>query len=364
MKNRNLLQLFFVYAFIVMVFSSCKKDDVEPEDENIEYHKLGGFYIANEGIQNGSISFYDSVKDIVVNNVFQNANSNRALGKYVQSITVVGDKAVICVNGGNNVVITEAANMKQVAEITIPSPRYTLEIDENTVLVSSWSDKIFVLDIEKGKILKEIAVGKSPERMIKVGDKVFVANSGNNFGAGGDKLISIIDAKTLEVTKSLNLEYFSPVAFAKESDNYIWALCQGKTEYNSSFQIVGQDPSCLVKIDVAACEVVKMVKLYEEKHPANIAITNDKKDIIIGGGFGFVGLYKMPLSSDKISDNPFITEACYGFSVNPATGNIIGLVPALNGETTMIRYQPDGNEINRYQVGVYGNGAAFKKRSN
>ncbi|MBN1113482.1 MAG: hypothetical protein JXA53_11285 [Bacteroidales bacterium] len=359
MKKRNLLQLLFAFAVFGIVFSSCKKDDVEPEDENVEYHELGGFYIANEGFQNGSISFYDSVKDVVVNNVFQKANGMRALGKYVQSLTIVGNKAVICVNGGNNVVITEAANMKQVAEITISSPRYAVEINDSIAFVSSWSNKVFVINVNQGKVVKEIAVGSSPDRMIKVGDKVFVANSGYAKGADMSKTISVISIASQTVVKTIESDFYSPFGFVKESDDYLWVLFLGKDYYNGN-----HEPSALAKIDIAAGTIVKTVNLYADKHPSRIAIDKDKSNIYIGCGWGFPGIVRMPLNTQVVEEKPFIEGSFYGLDVNPATGNIIVFTVDYSASNKMFRYKTDGTEINNYEVGVLGNGAAFKKRSN
>ena len=369
MKKRNLLELFLVFAVIGMVFSSFKKDDVEPEEKKgeVEYHDLGGFYITNEGQfgkGNGSISFYNSEKDVVFNDVFKEKNG-RIIGDVVQSIAIVGQKAVICVNASNKIIITKAIDMEQVSEIVVSKPRYAIQINDTIAYVSSWSNKVFVVNVNQGKVVKEIAVGNSPERMKKVGDKVFVANSGNDYNVGGDKTISVININSLMVEKTISSEYFCPVAFASESENYIWALYQGKVKgYDVNWQPTGHEPSYAIKIDVAAGTIVKSVKLFDDKHPANLVINNEKTELILGSGYGFVGLYKLPTSTEVISKSPFINNDFYGFDLNPKTGNIIGFVSVSPGDTKMIRYKADGTMIKDYQVGYYGNGAAFKKRSN
>lgn len=362
MKNYRLLQLLFAFAIVGVSFSSCKKDEVTFEEKiEVDYHNIGGFYITNEGQfqhANGSISYYNSEKDWVVNNVFKLANGH-TIGDVVQSLTVVGKRAVICVNASDKIIITNADDMKQLFEIAISKPRYAVKIDDNTAMVSSWSNKVFVVNVTNGTIVKEIAVGSSPERMIKAGGKVFVANSGYEAGATPDKSISIIDIATQTVSKTLQGDCFSPFAFAKESESYVWALYQGVDHYNGT-----HEPSGLVKIDVAAGTIVKSVPLYTDKHPSNLAISQDKKTLVVGTGYGFPGLIKYDLATLTLATTPFIAGDFYGFNVNPQTGEVIAFTTDYNSPNVMTRYDINGEEIKSYTVGYLGNGASFKKRSN
>jgi YVTN family beta-propeller protein len=358
--KKGILRLLTIALAMSFVLSGCKKDD-DNDDNKV---KLKGFYITNEGQfqkGNGSISFYDKEKDKVINEVFKNANGGTPLGDVVQSMTIVNDKAVICVNGSNKVVIANSTDMKQIYQIeSIKQPRYALKLDDNTVLVSAWGNngEVHVVSLTSNTVTKTIQVGAGAERMVKSGDFVYVANSG---GYADSKTVSVIDTKTFTVVKTVDTECFAPIALVKTNDK-IAVLCKGKTLYDSSWNTIGNEPSYLVMIDASSNTVAAKIKLYDDKHPANLHLSNDGTKFLIGGGFGFTGVFEMGVTSTSISTSALINKDFYGFNVNPENGNIIGFTNSNGGAAKMLRYNPNGTLIKEYDLGFFANNIASEKR--
>src|SRR5512133_3068804 len=99
---------------IITVFLSCEKPDTKKRPEGY----LQGVYIVNEGsfrASNGSISYFDPSRNLIVNGIFEAAN-NRPLGDVVQSISVANDTTgYIVVNGSGKVEIVRLKDFKTIA---------------------------------------------------------------------------------------------------------------------------------------------------------------------------------------------------------------------------------------------------------
>jgi len=357
MKKFNVMMSLFGLGLFISIFAySCKdKDEVSGDYAN-------GVFITNEGnfgSSNGSVSFYDNAKDSVINDIFNMVNA-RPLGDVVQSLTIASGKAYMIVNASNKIEIAERETFKEAGTIGgFAEPRFMVS-GSNTAYISQWGDggKVTVVDLSAQTIIKSINVGKGPEKMLLHGDYLYVANSG---GYESDSSVSVINTKTNEVVK-LIITKNNPVDLVIDKDNKIWVLCIGSITYSPTYEIVSQTPSYLQKINPSNNEIEVSIKIGDETHPNCLEISKDKSVLYYGGGFGFVGIYKMDISASSVPSTKFIEKSAYGFSVNPSDGVIFVLeATTFTGNGKLHRYSESGSLIKTYTTGIIPNGAAFKK---
>jgi len=167
-----------------------------PDDEPGRYDT--GVLVVNEGAFNGTgtITWHNPATGETVQDVFGLENGGAALGQFVQSLCLHNGKAYIVVNGANKVVVVDAATFKYEGEITnLALPRFFLPIDANTAYVSQWgadglTGSLARVDLNTLQVTQTIPTGKGPEKMLRRGDLILVANAG---GFGLDSTMSVVN---------------------------------------------------------------------------------------------------------------------------------------------------------------------------
>ncbi|MCB0402140.1 MAG: hypothetical protein KDD41_08655 [Flavobacteriales bacterium] len=363
MKNK--LKHLGIYATAAVLFagaSSCKKIDTPTNAGGTGGDKYdNGLFISNEGsfgAGNGSVSFYNSLAKTVKNNVFSIENG-RPLGDVVQSITRIGDKAFICVNGSNKIEVVESSTFKEVTTITgVALPRYMVA-NGNVGYVSSWNNggEIAFIDLNTLQVTNTLTLGSGPERMAISNNKLFVANSG---GYGVDSTLTILDLSNNNST-TLQLNAYNPTAIVHGSGNTLWVLARGRVIYDAGWNVIGHDPSKLIELDASNNSIVSTTTLFNTGHPGNLDMSPDKSTLYVGGAYGFYGVYALSAVAPGTPDL-VVPEMNYGFFVNQSTGNLFVLQEASSSNGKLLRYSPSGNKLGEYTVGVFPNGGSSRKK--
>lgn len=356
-----------IYALsLSLVFTACSKPEETPE-EPVDYGKYGlGVLISNEGtfgLGNGSVSSYDSSNDSVSNEIFQTENG-RSLGDVVQSVNRIGDYVFIQVNNSNKIEVADGKSFVEVGVIqNLTQVRYAVG-DENTAYASAWGTwgadgKVYIIDVNTLTVTDSVATGLGPESMVLLNDKLFVANSG---GWGYDNSVSVIMTSTN--IRLMNIEVgANPKSMVLDKDNNLWVLCSGSALYDANWNITGHNPSKLVQINTVDYSIIKEVPLFNEQHPAKLAINPEGDMLYIGAGFGFNGIYTYGIDNASFAEDLLIDKSFYGFDVNPSDG-VIFAYEALNFTERGKIYRYDnrnGIELGNYLAGIAPNGASLKR---
>ena len=353
------------------VFTACDNKTEAPKPVG-KYEN--GLFVSNEGNfgdGNGSISYYNPETDALTNEVFKLEN-NRPLGDVVQSITISNAKytinangvekdyvhAVICVNNSNKIEIVNALDFKSLATIDIDQPRYAA-IKEDKAYVTSWADggTVKIIDLLNYKLIGSVDVGNGPEAAIIANDKLYVANSG---GFGEENTISVVNLSTNAVS-TITLDAINPTAMAVDKNGDLWVLAKGSVIYDANWQPVDHRPSSLVKINTSTDQTISYLQLFADKHPVRLAINAFGDKLYYGGGFGFQGVFAVPITATAVPATPLIDELSYGFFVDNATDEIFLLQDASSANGKLIRYHADGTKIKEYETGIFPNGGGRKK---
>lgn len=270
-----------------------------------------GVFIVNEGnfmSVSGDISFYDFESDSLKNNLFLNANG-MAAGDVVMDILVLDSTGIISANNSNLLRVFRLSDFALIKTIPIVSPRYLVEVSPDKVYVSSWTGRVFVLDVKTFTFVDSISVGPYPEDMTLLDGRVYVANSS---GFGSDHTVSIINVVSQSVERTVTVGVGPATLAADESTHRIYVACTGN-EYVS--QVI---PGSVYVIDGMSLSVVdSMIRvnnggIQDTIFPSKIAVRGSL-GVMISGFAGPI----ISFDPGSLTATDTISGTFYGVGVNP-----------------------------------------------
>jgi len=351
---------FLPLATCTLLMTGCEDNG----NDTIDQGYLRGIYIVNEGAfmsNNGSISYFDQGAGTITNGIFEAANG-RPLGDVVQSMEVVNDTVgYIVVNGSAKVEIVGLTAFKTItAPVPVPYPRYFIQAGENKGYLSSGSMQghLYVFDLNAHTIVDSVAVGYGPERMVALGNHVYVANSG---GWGLDSTISVVDIVSDEVVASLKTGEV-PADIALDGNEDLWVYCKGFASYNwePPYDLISESDALLQKIDPVTGNMlwqgfVGKAGDYTTSLP-KMSLSADKASLYY---LRPDGVYKIDVDAPAIPAFPIIEGSYYGIGINPSDGYIYLFESGFSGNGTMKVHDEEGNKVAEGTVGIAPNGAVF-----
>lgn len=358
MKKRNITEIKFLLLLAVflvpMTFTSCQDEDDDNEQVQVE-----GIYIVNEGQfgnNNGSITLMDPETGDMIENYFEDKNG-RTPGDVLQDLSFSEDMAYIVANNSKTLAIIDKSTFEQLDELpSLSYPRQFLAVNQDKGYLTDGASAdssrghVLVIDLNDHLITDSIEVGRGPESMVKVDNKVFVTNGG---GFKMDNTVSVIDAADDEVIETVNVGYI-PTDVVKDKNNHVWVLCKGL----SSYQTGGPTPSKLVKINpenyqTNALDIGKISSYGNYL----LSIGPDKENLYYAGENG---IYNMNISDSDVPGEPVIDRIPYGLDVNPESGNIYCLTTDFQTKGYAYRYNPDHELMDSTRVGYNPNAVVFE----
>ncbi len=320
--------------------------------------QLEGLYVLNQGnFSDGvaSVTIYDPESDSVEQNAFQNRNG-RPLGSVGQSMQQIDDLLYTVINNSHKVEVMEAENLQHVETIHFPdslSPRYMIEARNGIGYVTNWAGLgspgyVSVVDLETYEVLEHIEVGVGPEQLARVGDNVYVANSG--FGNG--RTISVLNAEQDEVTDQIQVSD-NPVNMAIDHSTRLWVLCQGAT--NEFGNPDDDTPAQLYVLDGGNGTKLDSLEIGLDAgnaaHPSRFALNNQDELIYLLKG----GIHTIDMNNLQMEEIGFITGSFFaleyldeGEESRIYTTDAKGFDQA--GEAYM--YDLQGNAVDSFQTAV------------
>lgn len=343
----NILRFSLVLVFVIS-FVSCEKDSAD------KYNYSQGVFIVNEGAfnaNNGSISWYNPENKSMENNIFETAN-NRPLGDVVQSMGIAGGYGFIVVNNSQKIEIVRLNDFSTKTVISdLSYPRY-FAANETHAFISngSFEGTVIIIDLISLEKLDEIEVGKGPEQMAIVDNRLYVANSG---GWGFDNSVSVIDLSTRQVIQHIEVGAV-PFAIQKDNQNNLWVLCRGKVVYDFvTWEITEETDSKLVKINtttniVASTTVVGSTGDFT--WPSFLVSSGDKATLFFNDAGG---VFSVNTSEGTISSAPVFAENFSGMGVHPLTGEFFALKARnYTSSGSLEIYNSAWQIIGEYSVGI------------
>ena len=225
MKRKNHLLSMIILISISVFLNACRKDFLPiPEQQeailppNITT-PVKGFYLVNEGNMNmnkASLDYMDYTTGIYRRNIYNQANPSlvKGLGDVGNDIGVYGSKVYVVVNISNKVEVLDAKTGKRLGQVNITNCRY-VTFHEGKVYVSAYLGQVgdasqpygIVAQIDTASLKEErrVNVGRQPEEMAIVGQKLYVANSGGYSPKNYERTVSVIDLNSFTVIKNIDV---------------------------------------------------------------------------------------------------------------------------------------------------------------
>ena len=217
---RNLTILMFLF----LALTACRKDPkplpseisrVVPDPTSL----FTGMYIINEGNMNmnkASLDYLDFRNGLYTRNLYNQVNPNitKGLGDVANDIGLYGNKLYVVVNNSNKIEILNATTGKRINQVEINNCRY-ITFADGKAYVSAYSGgvgnsnsangTVAEIDTNLLKITRTVTVGREPEQLAVVNQKLYVANSGGYSPPNYESTISVIDLVTFKEVKLIEV---------------------------------------------------------------------------------------------------------------------------------------------------------------
>lgn len=213
-----------VYLLFLVVLTACRK---EPQPLSATVTRVEatpgsvvkGFYLVNEGNMNmnkASLDYLDLVNGLYTRNLYGQVNPSvtRGLGDVANDIAVYGSKLYVVVNVSNKVEVLNVKTGKKIGQVNIDNCRY-ISFYKGKAYVTAYLGKVGdalapngavnEIDTLSLKITRSVAVGRQPEEMAIVNDKIYVANSGGYSPPNYESTLSVIDVASFKELKRISV---------------------------------------------------------------------------------------------------------------------------------------------------------------
>lgn len=358
MKTKSMKSHFYLLSVITTLsFSSCDKK----EDAQIPPVNASGVYVVNEGAfgaGNGELSLINSSTNQVTNNLFSTVNGFAA-GDVAQSFSIHQGKGYLILNVSQKIEVIKVPGANSVATISgFSSPRYMVA-NGNTGYVSDWtSNSIKVVDLVQNTIVSSISVGKGPEQLLLVGNKLFVTNSG---GFETDSTVSVIDTDTKNVIATLTVGV-NPNSIKMDDHGRIWILCGGTTGPDYVGGTADDIGGALWRINSGSYATELVLNMTQFEHPLKLQtnLTGTKLYYLNGSDGYFGSIFNMDADDIYLPSTAFTAGNYYGIGVNPQTSEIWGSVtPSFTQAGHVLKFDINGVKVDSLTVSIGPNGFAF-----
>jgi len=339
-KNYSLRLLFAAVTFAFVTSASAQLQE--------------GVLVLNEGnfgVDNAGISFIGATT--FHSDLYAEANNNIPLGNTAQSMGFYGDNAYVVLNGSNALAVLDRHTLRlsAIMPVGLFNPRHII-FSENKAYISCWTDAgnpdddtISVIDLLSMSVSLRIPTPEGPEKLLVVGNKLYVANQG---GYGYGNSVSVIDLATDAVIATIPTGDV-PNSMV-ESGGTLYVLCGGKPSWTQD-ETAGK----LLKINVADNSVTSTID-FPEMHPSNLKIYGDYLFYSVDSN-----VYKMVLNATQLPQTPLVEleeVGVYGIYGMEIIDDKLYIGDAGNyvdpGKAYV--YSVDGTLLEDYQVGRLPNG--------
>src|ERR1700744_366592 len=342
MKNiKQNIKIFLAAAFLLLA-GACRKEqtpfvggtttlpNLKPDPNSV----VKGMYVLNEGNMNmnkASLDYLDFRTGLYHSNIYNSANPTivKSLGDVGNDIAVYGAKVYVVVNNSKLVEVLNAKTAKHIATISILNCR-NFTCYENKAYVSAYLVKVgdpnypngavYEIDTTSLTITRNVTVGRQPEEMAIVGEKLYVANSGGYSPPNYENTLSVIDLNSFTEIKrivvAINLEKV-------KADQYGDLYVTSRGDYYTI-------PPDLYVIDTKTDQVKKDFKLPV----SNLWIDGDMAYMYSVAfsyetGKNTISYSMINVKDETVLDKQFITDGTdkqitvpYGIAVNPVTKEV------------------------------------------
>lgn len=314
-------------ATVLFFLSSCRRDDdnwTSPPQPTVADTTSSGLYLLNEGgwgYNNSTLDFFDVHNGIYTRDFFTKTNPDAVLGlgDTGNDLQVYGNKLYVVMNWSKKIEVLNAQTGKRIKTITtidskaIENARYITFANGFAYLSSyttSENGTVLEIDTTTLNVTRSVQVGRQPDELVAVGNKLYVANSGGYSPNNPERIVSVIDLTTLEVTKTIDVA--PNLRRIKKDGNGNLFVCPWGTSNK------------LYVIDSKTDRLIDSIAVRVE----NFTISKDTAYVYgaesTGGNYNYS---RIDLKTKKVLPGQFITDGTkiqtpYGIAIEPKNGSI------------------------------------------
>jgi len=340
----NYMQRIIKILFLLLLAWSCDEEPVETVFSDLNTGK--GVFISCEGnfmYGNGSLSFYNSERKIVTNQIFH-ASNNAPLGDVVQSLEIFQNTLFIVVNNSGKIYTVNPETIEFQNIIThLTSPRYIHFISASKAYVSDlYANHINIINPATLEVTGKIDLGEhTSEQMVQADNRIFVSSWSY------DEYLLVIDTETDEMVTKIKVP-FQPKDLEIDKKGKIWVLSDGGNSWDNA----GSSQPALSRIDPLTCTIEQIYRFDEDSYPSGLDINSTGDTIFYIDG----DVFKMGTDSRVLPRSSFIkadNRNFYGMAVNP-DNNEIYITDAIDYSQNAIiyRYSRSGEPIDTFRAGI------------
>lgn len=361
---KNILSIILILA----VFLSCIRTPTQPED-NTFITGNNGIFILCEGLwgsDNATLDRLDPSSGTIVNDYFRKANPGQRLGDTASDIEIKGDTVYVSVSTSSTIEVFSKINGKSFGRIFFPKnsqPRDIVIVNDTLAFVSllfkNAIAKFNPSTLEfKGEVIN---VGPFPEGIARLGELIFVANSGY-----GDFFHTAEKAGTLSIISINQMREIANIFCGK---NLIEVLANPKNQkiYAAYYNLPSLVDSLggIIELDARTYQISRHWRM----RPTDIVLspTMDTLYFLQGNtnavsGVFFIALNKQNASIEQKIINKFPDQIWYSLTISP-DGSLIYVGNAkrftTNGQLLIFRNKLDSIPLKIYPSGVNPNKILF-----
>ena len=218
------IRLIFLLAVLLSTLTSCRKEEeiIPSTRVQVTEGRVGlqtrGFFLLNEGnmgSNKATLDYLDYGSGLYMRNIYaeRNPNVTKELGDVGNDLQIYRDRIYAVINMSNLVEVMDLRTAKHIQAISIPNCRYIV-FRGDYAYVSSYAGTlnesgrigyVAKIDLKELKVVATCDVGRQPEEMAILGNKLYVANSGGYDPANYDDTISVIDLDTFTEVKKVKI---------------------------------------------------------------------------------------------------------------------------------------------------------------
>lgn len=335
---------------LALAIVSCNRDEETiTEASNVGYDK--GILVFNEGnygTPNAEVSFIVNDFSKIENGLYENVNKEK-LGDVLNGVAFKGDNMYMVMNNSNKLTVANRYTLKKVAEITegIHQPRYVTFSGKYLYVTSTdffnpSKNGVSIYD-ETYKFIKKIPFKEHCDRIVSVGNSVFVQNA--SFGSGNH--MTIISNETNEIQSTLEVPKGN-IQKTITHNNSVYVMTSSDKDENSYIYQYSPDGT-----------LTRTIELKDIVNAKNLVIDQDKIYFTAGAG-----VYTMGLKGKNMPTKPFINVKDYIWSLFYGFNVIDGFVyiSDAKGYTELSEitvYTNTGKLVKTFKAGI-GTNAFYK----
>ena len=333
------IRLIFLLAVLLSALTSCRKEEeiIPSTRVQVTEGRVGlqtrGFFLLNEGnmgSNKATLDYLDYGSGLYMRNIYaeRNPNVTKELGDVGNDLQIYRDRIYAVINMSNLVEVMDLRTAKHIQAISIPNCRYIV-FRGDYAYVSSYAGTlnesgrigyVAKIDLKELKVVATCDVGRQPEEMAILGNKLYVANSGGYDPANYDNTISVIDLDTFTEVKKVKIA-INLHRIQVDPKGRLWISSRGN---------YGSIPSRLYVFDPQTEQILKVL----ETPVSNMKLYRDKLYVYSNSfskksGTSTTSYPLISTSTMEVISPSFITDgtegaikAPYGLAINPEVGEI------------------------------------------